>query len=437
MLPSEIRRQVDAIWDKIWASGVSNPLTAIEYFSTVLLLCRLADHPRIESDAARWPELVSFIDAGDTDAVAQLMLGVQGSFGIGASPDVASPSTWRDLATLWEVLREVRKLELSDRNHDMLGDLFEYMLNHLSSAGHFGQFRTPRHLIKFLVEAVAPRPGETVVDPACGTAGFLIAAHEFRGGDEQPYLGNEVDATMARVAETNVLLHAMGGAKIQHGDSLQIETRDADVILANPPFAGAVVADRVLGYESGTLKTELLFIELMMRRLKERGRAGVVVPTGVLTSPASAAVWIRRQLVESNRLRAVVELPGGVFRPYTGVKTGLLFWSNEPSGDDVLMVRISNDGYSLDDRREPIEGGELEAALQLLRGESADLAHATVPTSHLAAEKYNLSPSRYIAAVDSGDSGLGGRDLAAAVGAARASMNDLTDELLRLEGLAR
>lgn len=437
MLPSEIRRQVDAIWDKIWASGVSNPLTAIEYFSTVLLLCRLADHPRTEADTARWPELISFIDEGDTDAVAQLMLGVQGSFGIGASPDVASPSTWRDLATLREVLREVRKLELSDRNHDMLGDLFEYMLNHLSTAGHFGQFRTPRHLIKFLVEAVAPRPGETVVDPACGTAGFLIAAHEFRGGDKQPYLGNEVDATMARVAETNVLLHAMGGAKIQHGDSLQIETRDADVILANPPFAGAVVANRVLGYESGTLKTELLFIELMMRRLKEGGRAGVVVPTGVLTSPASAGVWIRRQLVESNRLRAVVELPGGVFRPYTGVKTGLLFWSNEPSGDDVLMVRVSNDGYSLDDRREPIEGGELDVALQLLRGESADLAHATVPACHLAAEKYNLSPSRYIAAVDSGDSGLGGRDLAAAVGAARASMNDLTDALLRLEGLAR
>ena len=437
MLPTEIRRRIDAIWDKIWASGVSNPLTAIEYFSTVLLLCRLADQPRTEADAARWTELIASIDGGDVEAVAQIMLGVQASYGIGASPDVASPSTWRDLATLRDVVREVRSLELSDRNHDILGDLFEYMLNHLSTAGHFGQFRTPRHLIKFLVQAVAPESGETVVDPACGTAGFLIAAHEFRGGESEPYIGNEVDATMARVAETNVLLHAMTGATIEHGDSLQVETRDADVILANPPFAGAVVADRVLGFESGTLKTELLFIELMMRRLRAGGRAGVVVPTGVLTSPASAAVWIRRQLVESNRLRAVVELPGGVFRPYTGVKTGLLFWSHEPSNEEVLMVRVSNDGYSLDDRREPVEGGELDEALKLLRGGASAVPHANVPTSQVASEKYNLSPSRYINAADSGDFGLGGLDLAAALLAARTSMNELTDELVRLEGLAR
>lgn len=437
MLPNDVRRQVDAIWDKIWASGVSNPLTAVEYFSTVLLLRRLAETPRGELEAGQWALLIEHIDAGNAEAVAKLMLAVQTSFGIGASPDVASPSTWRDLGTLREVLRDVRALELSDRNHDILGDLFEYLLNHLSTAGHFGQFRTPRHLIKFLVEAVAPRAGETVVDPACGTAGFLIAAHEFRGGTGESYIGNEVDATMARVAATNVLLHAMAGAKIDHGDSLQVETRDADVILANPPFAGAVVADRVQQFESGTLKTELLFIELMMRRLKAGGRAGVVVPTGVLTSPASAAVWIRRQLVESNRLRAVVELPGGVFRPYTGVKTGLLFWSNEPSGDDVLMIRVSNDGYSLDDRREPVAGGELAETLELLRGGSADVAHAAVPVSQLAAEKYNLSPSRYIAAADTGDFGLAGRDLAAAVHSARASMNELSDELLRLEGLAR
>lgn len=437
MLPTKVRRQVDSIWDKIWASGVSNPLTAIEYFSTVLLLRRLSEDPGVESDAARWTELIQCIDASDSEAVAKLMLDVQISFGIGASPDVASPSTWRDLATLREVLKDVRALELSDRNHDILGDLFEYMLNHLSTAGHFGQFRTPRHLIKFLVEAVAPRSGETVVDPACGTGGFLIAAHEFRGGDGDPYVGNEVDATMARVAETNVLLHAMAGAKIDHGDSLQVESRDADVILANPPFAGAVVADRVQGFESGTLKTELLFIELMMRRLKAGGRAGVVVPTGVLTSPASAAVWIRRQLVESNHLRAVVELPGGVFRPYTGVKTGLLFWSNEPSSDDVLMVRVDNDGYSLDDRRQPIGGGEMEGALALLRGEAADLAHTRVASAQLAADKYNLSPSRYIASTDASDFGLGGRSMSAALGEARTSMNDINEELTRLEGLIR
>lgn len=431
MLPSDIRRQVDSIWDKIWASGVSNPLTAIEYFSTVLLLERLGDPGLLSS-------LDSRITAGDTQAVARLMLDVQSRFGIGASPDIAAASTWRDLTTLRSVLADVRALELGDRNHDILGDLFEYMLAHLSTAGHFGQFRTPRHLIKFLVEAIAPRAGEVVVDPACGTAGFLIAAHEYRHGTaSDPYIGDEVDAAMTRVAHTNVLLHGMTAAAIRHGDSLQVVDRDADVILANPPFAGAVVADRVLGYESGTLKTELLFVELMMRRLRPGGRAGVVVPLGVLTSAASAAVWIRRALVDSNRLRAVVELPGGVFRPYTGVKTGLLFWSNEPAESEVLLVRAEHDGYTLDDKREPNGANDLPGALALMAGGTSEIAHAHVGRSELARNGYNLSPSRYIAGPVVDDFGLADTDMGDAVDTARLAAARVSDQLAALEGLLR
>ena len=436
MLPIDVRRRVDAIWDKIWASGVSNPLTAIEYFSTVLLLQRLNDsEPGRDADTSLQSTLIEHITSGDVSAVAELMLKAQVRFGIGASPDIASASTWQDLSTLKDVLRDVRDLELSDRNHDILGDLFEFMLNHLSTAGHFGQFRTPRHLIRFLVEAVAPQLGETVVDPACGTAGFLIAAHEYRHGTpEDIYVGNEVDATMARIAHTNVLLHEMSGASIRHEDSLRVRVCDADVILANPPFAGAVVADRVIDFESGTLKTELLFIELMMRRLREGGRAGVIVPTGVLTSSASAAVWIRRQLVEGSRLRAVVELPAGIFRPYTGVKTGLLFWSNEPAVEDVLMVRVDHDGYSLDDKREPIEENDLPEVLKLLSGTAANVAHARVHRDELAGNRYNLSPSRYIASESNHDFGLGKASFVDSLKSAKRAAGDLTDELALLEG---
>lgn len=440
MLPSQTRRRVDAIWDRIWASGVSNPLTAIEYFSTVLLLRRLHDDAEAGGpDAALgaiWSRLAEHVALGDSDGVAALMLKVQTHFCIGASPDIASPATWRDLSTLRQVLQEVKNLDLTDRNHDILGDLFEYMLDHLSTAGHFGQFRTPRHLIQFIVAAVDPKPGEVVVDPASGTAGFLIAAHQHRnGGPGERYVGNEVDATIARVAHTNLLLHGMTGGTIRNEDSLLFKEQDADVILANPPFAGSVVADRVIDFQSGTLKTELLFVELMMNRLRAGGRAGVVVPTGVLTSSATAAVWIRRQLLESNHLRAVVELPGGVFRPYAGVKTGLLFWSNEPAGDKVLLVRIENDGYSLDDKREPIEGSDLSGALRLMRGEDAETHHAWVPTAEIAKNKYNLGPSRYIPHTGKDDWGLSGLSLPVALASTRIALSAIEEELAHLEGL--
>ncbi|MCW2831929.1 MAG: type restriction-modification system subunit HsdM, partial [Aeromicrobium sp.] len=242
-----------------------------------------------------------------------------------------------------------------------------------------------------------PRPGEVVVDPAAGTAGFLIAAHEHRrGGPDEVYLGNEVDTTVARVAHTNLLLHGMTGGRITVTDSLLHVDADADVVLANPPFAGSVVADRVASFESGTLKTELLFVELIMRRLRRGGRAGVIVPTGVLTATSGAAVWIRRQLVESNRLQAVVELPAGVFRPYTGVKTAVLLWSRDEPAGETLMVSVEHDGYTLDDRREPTGRDDLPAVLDLLAGRDASLPHARVTTSDIAAGYYHLSPSRYV-----------------------------------------
>ena len=441
MLPDEVRSRVDSIWDRIWASGVSNPLTAIEYFSTILILKRLGDRESTCRPSAEslWSQVEFAVNSCNPEGVATLMKTVQAEFGIGASPEVASATMWHDLATLRRVLTDVEALEISDRNHDILGDLFEYMLNHLSTAGHFGQFRTPRHLIKFMVEVVSPQPGEVVVDPACGTGGFLIAAHQYRHGTpNEAYIGNEVDASIGRVAQTNVRLHDMNGADIRLGDSFQAVVRDADVILANPPFAGAVLPERVSDFRSGTLKTELLFVELMMRRLRQGGRAGVVVPTGVLTSSAASAVWIRQQLLEMNALQAVVELPSGVFRPYTGVKTALLFWSNARCSDDVLMIRIASDGYSLDDRRRPVDSDDLAHALRLLRGLSGSgIPHVQVSANEIVESGYVLSPSRYLPSERDSSEDTDQMRLADSLHSARRAVADLLSALSDLEGTLR
>jgi len=439
VLPNDIRRGVDTIWDKIWSSGVSNPLTAIEYLSTVLLLRRETSPPSAHkaSGGCSWDQALEVVAGGDSEAVAQLMLSVQQQYGVGASPEVASASTWRDVSTLRQVMWEVEQLKIEDRNHDILGDVFEYVLDYLSTAGHFGQFRTPRHLIKFIVEVLDPGADERVVDPACGTAGFLIAAREHRAGSQGVYSGVEVDATVARIAQTNAIMHGLGRDAIQHADSFEVRDRDVDVIMANPPFAGSVSPERVADFRAGTQRSELLFLELMINRLRPGGRAGVVVPTGVLTSTAAAATWVRRQLLESNHLEAIIELPSGVFRPYTDVKTAVIFWDNDLPGSDVLMVRVDADGHSLDDRRAEIQRNDLPEALALLGGaSSASLANSRVTNATIAKNRYILSPTRYIE-TQLPPQGYDGPTLIEALRDVRRKLDGLECDINELEGVLR
>jgi type I restriction-modification system DNA methylase subunit len=313
---------------------------------------------------------------------------------------ITPKAMWSDLERLSLILRIFDDLEVEDRNRDVLGDVYEYVLSKMSTAGHYGQFRTPRHLIRFVAEATAPKEDDLVLDPACGTGGFLIAAAEL--ADDRRLLrlvGEEIDPTISKLARTNVLLHGLENATISTGDSLSGEGASADVILANPPFAGTVAAGRSDRFKIKTNKTELLFLELMMDRLAQGGRAGVVVPWGVLTSTAVAATAIRERLLTNFRLKSVVELPSGVFRPYTGVRTAVLFWSNEPPAKDVLMIRIENDGFSLDDRREPIPGSELPSALALLQGRpkaSKGLLSKKVLISEIAPNGWRIGPSTYV-----------------------------------------
>jgi type I restriction enzyme M protein len=276
-------------------------------------------------------------------------------------------------ALLAKVVDLVAQVPMEDR--DTKGDLYEYMLGKIASAGQNGQFRTPRHIIQLMVELTAPRPGDVICDPACGTAGFLVAAGEYlrerhpeilrddklrKHFHEEAFHGYDFDNTMLRIGSMNLLLHGVENPDVRYRDALaEDHATDADaysLILANPPFAGSLdyetTAKDLLGIVK-TKKTELLFLALFLRLLKPGGRAAVIVPDGVLFGSSKAHKRLREMLVEEHKLDAVIKLPGGVFKPYAGVSTAILLFTKTNSGgtDHVWFYDVTADGMSLDDKR--------------------------------------------------------------------------------------
>ncbi len=411
MLDPSVRKTVDQLWDLIWSSGVTNPLAVVDYLTGLFVLSRDA------SAAVREAAL-----AGDSARCVALMTGAMESLGL-STPD---PALWQDAPLLARAAALAAAITPGDRNRDLLGDCFEHVLRRLSTAGHFGQFRTPRHIVGFLVRALDPRPGESVLDPACGTAGFLIAAHEHRGPGGGRYLGDECDWTMARIAKANMLLHGVDGAEIRRRDAFSDVTAEADVILANPPFAGSVDEARRRAFGSRSTRSEVLFVELMMKRLKPGGRAGVVVPSGFLTSAARSAVQVRRELVCRHGLSAVIELPAGVFRPYTDVRSALLLWCSGDDPAEVLMARARTDGFTLDDKREPAGESELDALLPYATGARVGPLRRElgrrVRRDELG-EDFALSPGRHLGGT--GPEAAGERSMQAALTDAAASAERL------------
>ena len=387
MLAPALRKDIDNLWDRIWSAGVTNPLAVVDYLIALFLLRTNSQHLM---------SLHSVALTGDREECTSIVSRQMTACGLSV-PDSA---LWADTALLAKTTEDVARLDIGDRNVDIIGDCFEYVLGHLSTAGDFGQFRTPRHVVQFLVEAVAPRADETVLDPACGTASFLIAAHEYDANSRGTYIGDESDWTMARIASANVVLHGLRHATIRRRDALLDATVEADVILANPPFSGTVANERQDTLGITTNKSELLFLALMLRRLRPGGRAGVVVPFSVVTTKNGPARYLRQRLVDQHRLHAVVELPAGVFRPYTDVRTCLLLWGWRAQ-DHVLMLRARSDGYSLDDRRHPLSDNDLPLLLKsltndrLLEGLNPKMGRQ-VPLAEIRADSYILNPSRFL-----------------------------------------
>jgi type I restriction enzyme M protein len=366
---------VDRLWDTAWSNGITSPVAVVEVLTLVL-------------SAQSHPALHAAIGTRSSAAIEREVGALHARAGIDGRGAASALSRDPELAAaLLAIADETGEADVAN-GHDRLGDLFEHILSRMATAGHFGQFRTPRHLVDFVVALVDPQPNERVLDPACGTGGFLIGAAQ-HGATPSCLRGEESDGSVARLAQLNVLAHRLDGAAIVVADGL-VEHAEADVILANPPFGGSVRRDVARRFVSVSAKTELLFLEHMIDRLVDGGRAGVVVPWGVIANRTQGADAIRRRLIDANDLRAVIELPAGAFRPYTDRRTAVLVWHGGGKTDAVFVARARADGFSLDDRREPEADDDLPALLAAFRG-AADLVDA----SELRANGYLLAPAAY------------------------------------------
>jgi type I restriction enzyme M protein len=332
---------------------------------------------------------------------------------------------YRDPETLKLFLKTIGEFEYT--HSEKLGDAFEYLLSVMGSQGDAGQFRTPRHIIDFLVACVDPGKTDTILDPACGTAGFLISAFKHIQAknqigltpDErkkliQNFVGYDISPDMVRLSLVNLYLHGFSDPHIWEYDTLSSEDRwneNFDVVLANPPFMspkGGIRPHKKFTISSS--RSEVLFVDYIAEHLNPRGRAGIIIPEGVLFQSGKAFKDLRKMLIE-DYLYAVVSLPAGVFNPYSAVKTSILLMDKEQAKktNEVLFVKIDNDGFSLGAQRNPIKGGQIEEALQAvvnfkeskLKGvdfESSQMYHAVAKSEIVSNEEYNLSGEKYITA---------------------------------------
>ena len=406
MLTGEIRSQIDRIWDSFWSGGIANPLEVIEQITFLLFIRRLDDLQTLEErkaartkrpierrifpegtdprgrpyDDLRWSKFRNFaasdmfVVLGEHVFPFLRTLGGDGSTYAHHMRDARF--TIPTPALLSRVVDMLEAVPMEDA--DTKGDIYEYMLGKIATAGQNGQFRTPRHIIRLMVEMMAPGPKDIIVDPASGTCGFLVAAGDYVRHHHAEALydeaarehfhhgmfhGFDFDATMLRIGSMNMLLHGVENPDVRYRDSLaQDHSEDADrytLVLANPPFAGSLDAETVakdLTAIVKTKKTELLFLALFLRLLKPGGRAAVIVPDGVLFGSSKAHKELRRMLVEDHKLDGVVSLPSGVFRPYAGVSCAILLFTRTDSGgtDRVWFYDMQADGWSLDDKRAPL-----------------------------------------------------------------------------------
>jgi type I restriction enzyme M protein len=328
----------------------------------------------------------------------------------------------------------IDELSITSRNQDVQGDIYEYLLSELNQAGKAGQFRTPRHIIRMMVKLVDPKLGEKICDPACGTAGFLIGAYEHiletntskdiikydkEGGHPHNLVGDKItdkkhwellkrntfygfdfDATMVRIASMNMILHGIEHPNIKYADTLAKSFQQKpyyDAILANPPFTGSIdTSDIHDALKLKTSKTELLFLELFYNLLNVGGRAAVIVPNGVLFGSSTAHKQVRQLLLEKCRLDAVISMPAGVFQPYSGVGTAVLVFTKGDKTDSVWFYDMQADGYSLDQKRDFIDGkGDIPDIVSKFPERKKSKQSIVVPFSEIKKNGYNLSISQY------------------------------------------
>ncbi|MGO1463988.1 MAG: type I restriction-modification system subunit M [Candidatus Corynebacterium faecigallinarum] len=454
MITGELKSRVDAVWNAFWTGGISNPSEVVEQITYLLFIRRLDDlelakeqqaaftggpvvDPRFtgEQQDLRWhvfkdldPETMFEIVSQEVFPFLQ-KLGKTGRAEDGAESTYATHMkdarfTIPTANLLAKVVGLVDAIKFTNR--DTNGDLYEYLLSKLSSAGVNGQFRTPRHIIDMMVQIMDPHGTDRIVDPACGTAGFLVGASEYiREHHETDLLntalrehfhhkmfhGYDFDSTMLRIGSMNMLMHGIEDPDIRYRDSLSQgagdDENDYTLVLANPPFAGSLdyeTTSKDLLAVAKTKKTELLFLALFLRLLRPGGRAAVIVPDGVLFGSTKAHKALRQALVDEHKLDAVIKLPSGVFKPYAGVSTAILCFTKTGVGgtDEVWFYDVKADGFSLDDKRSPVEANDLpDVVSRWAEKEGTERERArteqsfTVPVEEIREQGYDLSINRY------------------------------------------
>ncbi len=476
MITGPLKSRIDSLWTDFWTGGITNPLTVIEQI-TFLMYSRLldmkerADEKRssltgqafarrfgADEQDCRWETWRHY---GSEKMLPHVRDRVFPHFrrlaerSTGANSMFASFMKDAQLMIQKETLLTKAVTAVGDlplERGDTKGDLYEYLLSKLTTAGINGQFRTPRHIIRLMVDLMKPLPTYRICDPSCGTAGFLVETYDYLlrehtseagkhveqvdGEEHITYTGDllaqqghrahvdsdmfhayDFDATMLRIASMNLVMHGVGEPDVHYQDTLSqsFEERHPkgskgafDLILANPPFMGSLdeqdVAPDLLRVVK-TKKTELLFIALILRMLKVGGRSATIVPSGVLFGSSKAHVQLRQHLIENNQLEAVISLPSGVFKPYAGVSTAIIIFAKGGRTGNVFFYDVQADGFSLDDKRTPIADGkgDLPDVLAKYRewcgatGSFSDRTTQTfeVPAEEIRAQGFDLSINRY------------------------------------------
>lgn len=453
MLDSELKSKINLLWNKFWSGGISNPLQAIEQMSYLIFMKRLEDEDVArEQNAKLLGEKHQSIFKGNedckwsrwTEMPAEQMLehvrdhvfpflrklnggekSIYSKYMKNASFSIPTASL------LAEAVKIINDMHIKEQNRDTKGDLYEYILSQLQTAGKNGQFRTPRHVIQMMVGLLNPRYGDKICDPACGTAGFLVSAFEhilknntskdlFQEGNyagdklnenqwrilrEETLYGYDFDDVMLKISLMNLMMHGINNPNAEQKNTLSKrfdESNCYDVILANPPFKGSIDESEIgENFRTQTKKTELLFLELMYNLLTNSGRCAVIVPDGVLFGNSKAHKAIRQLLMEKCRLDAVISMPSGVFKPYAGVSTAVLSFTKGEPTKDVWFYDMEADGFSLDDKRVIIEQNDIPDILERFKKRHEEKPTDRkkkcffVPFKEIKENNYDLSISKY------------------------------------------
>jgi len=448
-----LKSKVDALWDRFWSGGIANPLTAIEQISYLIFLKRLEDRDNAQKKSAeRRGQTHKSVFAGKKDCrwsywsqlpgdqmlphvrdeVFKFLRNLGGETSSFTQNMQDAVFIIPKASLLQEAVKIIDDMHISEQNVDVQGDLYEYLLMQLTTAGKNGQFRTPRHIIRMIVKLVNPKIGNRICDPAAGTGGFLVNAYEHileantsadiieydaEGkphhliGDKiadkklikflksEALTGYDFDSTMSRIGAMNLMLHGIDNPNLRYADTLSKafgEKERYEIVLANPPFKGSIdKSDLNSRFTIKTTKTELLFLELMYDLLTIGGKCGVIVPDGVLFGTSNAHLDTRKILVNKCKLEGIISMPSGVFKPYAGVSTAVLIFQKGGTTDKVWFYDMEADGFSLDDKRQKVEANDIPDIVEKWQTKAESKKSLLVPVEEIRANKYDLSISRY------------------------------------------